>query len=76
MKKFQGSSVPKPSMKKISQTLKYLKEEVFKIKTENIQPLCISRDYVQRVSDFRFLGIQIEEDLSWNANSISLYNVQ
>lgn len=27
MKKFQGSSVPKPRMKKISQTPKYLQED-------------------------------------------------
>ena len=38
-------------------------------KTENIQPLCISGDYVESVSDFRFLGIQIEEDLPWSANT-------
>uniref|UniRef100_A0A671XUC4 Reverse transcriptase domain-containing protein n=1 Tax=Sparus aurata TaxID=8175 RepID=A0A671XUC4_SPAAU len=38
-------------------------------KTENIQPLCISGDYVEKVSDFRYLGIQIEEDLPWSANT-------
>ena len=38
-------------------------------KTENIRPLCIGGDYVERVSDFRFLGIQIVEDLSWSANT-------
>ena len=38
-------------------------------KTEGIHPLYISGEYVERVSDFRFLGIQIEEDLSWSANT-------
>ena len=38
-------------------------------KTGHIQPLCISGNYVERVSDFRFLGIQIEEDLLWSANT-------
>lgn len=34
MKKFQGSSVPKPSMKKMSQTPKYLQEACFQSKSK------------------------------------------
>ncbi|KAF7661286.1 hypothetical protein LDENG_00265940 [Lucifuga dentata] len=38
----------------------------------DIQPLFISGECVERVSDFRFLGVHIEEDLTWSANTIAL----
>ncbi|KAF7644409.1 hypothetical protein LDENG_00222340, partial [Lucifuga dentata] len=34
----------------------------------DIQPLFIGGECVERVSDFRFLGVHIEEDLTWSAN--------
>ena len=46
--------------------MKELIVDFWRKKTESIQPLFISGDYVERVSAFRFLGIQIKEDLSWS----------
>uniref|UniRef100_A0A3P9AUA1 Reverse transcriptase domain-containing protein n=1 Tax=Maylandia zebra TaxID=106582 RepID=A0A3P9AUA1_9CICH len=40
-------------------------------KTE-IQPLIISDDCVERVADFRFLGVSIEGNLSWSVNTSEL----
>ena len=49
--------------------MKELIVDFWRKKTESIQPLCIRRNNVERVSDFRFLGLQMEEDLSWSANT-------
>ncbi len=38
----------------------------------DIEPLYISGDCVERVSTFRLLGVQIEVDLTWSANSKEL----
>ncbi len=38
----------------------------------DIQPLLISKDCVERVSDFCFLGVHITEDLTWGANTAEL----
>lgn len=40
-------------------------------KTE-IQPLIINDDCVERVTDFRFLGVSIEGNLSWSVNTSEL----
>ena len=32
-------------------------------------PLFISRDCIERVTDFRFLGIHIEDDQTWSLNN-------
>lgn len=37
-----------------------------------IQYSLISVDCVERVSDLQFLGVHIEEDLTWNANTTAL----
>ncbi|KAK3565397.1 hypothetical protein QTP86_007934 [Hemibagrus guttatus] len=38
----------------------------------DIIPLIISRDCVERVADFRFLVVYIEEDLTWSVNTSEL----
>lgn len=35
----------------------------------NIQPLVIDGACVERVSDFRFLGVHLRDDLTWNTNT-------
>lgn len=42
----------------------------------DIRPLLISRDFVERVPQFKFLGIQIKEDLTWSANTTALIKAQ
>ncbi len=39
----------------------------FKRKKTDIQPLFISGDFVERVSGFRFLGIHMEDNLTWTS---------
>ena len=34
--------------------------------------MCISRNCVERVAAFKFLGITIKEDLTWSANTTAL----
>lgn len=41
-------------------------------KKTDIPPLIISGDCVERVSDFRFLGVHIEESLTWSVNSLEV----
>uniref|UniRef100_UPI0037E88240 NLR family CARD domain-containing protein 3-like n=1 Tax=Semicossyphus pulcher TaxID=241346 RepID=UPI0037E88240 len=44
----------------------------FTKKKTDIQPLHISGECVERVSDFRFLGVHISEDLTWGTNTAEL----
>ncbi|KAK3562969.1 hypothetical protein QTP86_012586 [Hemibagrus guttatus] len=44
----------------------------YRRKNTDILPLIISRDWVERVADFRFLGVYIEEDLNWSVNTSEL----
>ncbi len=44
----------------------------FKRKKTDIQPLFISGDCVERVSDFRFLGIHMEDNLTWSVNTTNV----
>ncbi|KAK3534759.1 hypothetical protein QTP86_024092 [Hemibagrus guttatus] len=41
----------------------------YRRKETDITPLYISGDCVERVADFRFLGVQIEEGLTWSTNT-------
>jgi len=41
-------------------------------KANNIQPLIINVDCVERVSDFCLLGVNIREDLTWGMHSVEL----
>ncbi|XP_039647286.1 uncharacterized protein LOC120553194 [Perca fluviatilis] len=44
----------------------------FRRKKTDIQPLLIGGTCVERVSDFRFLGVNIMEDLIWDAHTTEL----
>ena len=44
----------------------------FRRKRTAIQPLMIEGVCVERVSDFRFLGVHISEDLTWGVNTTGL----
>ncbi|KAK3565350.1 hypothetical protein QTP86_007129 [Hemibagrus guttatus] len=44
----------------------------YRRKKTDIIPLIISRDCVERVGDFHFLGVYIEEDLTWSVNTSEL----
>ena len=44
----------------------------FRNKKTDIQPLHISGECVERVTDFRFLGVHISEDLTWGTNTAEL----
>ncbi|XP_042077993.1 uncharacterized protein si:ch1073-456m8.1 isoform X1 [Haplochromis burtoni] len=44
----------------------------FRRKKAEIQPLFINGDCVERVASFRFLGVNIEENLSWSVNTSEL----
>lgn len=44
----------------------------FRKKKTDIPPLLISRDCVERVADFHFLGVHIEHDLTWSVNTSEL----
>lgn len=41
-------------------------------KKTDISPLSISGEWVERVTDFRFLGVQLEEGLTWSTNTLEL----
>uniref|UniRef100_A0A3B3RCJ5 Reverse transcriptase domain-containing protein n=1 Tax=Paramormyrops kingsleyae TaxID=1676925 RepID=A0A3B3RCJ5_9TELE len=41
----------------------------FRKKAENIQPFIINGDCVEKVSDSRFLGVTISEDLTWGTHT-------
>lgn len=44
----------------------------FRRKGTNIRPLFIIGDCVERVSEFKFLGIHIEDNLTWSINTSSV----
>ncbi|KAK3556718.1 hypothetical protein QTP70_015089, partial [Hemibagrus guttatus] len=44
----------------------------YRRKETDITPLYISGDCVERVADFRFLGVQIEDCLTWSTNTSEL----
>ncbi|KAK3544698.1 hypothetical protein QTP86_026097, partial [Hemibagrus guttatus] len=44
----------------------------YRKKKTYITPLIISGDCVERVGDFRFLGVYIEKDLTWSVNTSEL----
>ncbi|KAK3569005.1 hypothetical protein QTP86_021585, partial [Hemibagrus guttatus] len=44
----------------------------YRRKETDITPLYISGDCVERVADFQFLGVQIEEGLTWSTNTSEL----
>uniref|UniRef100_A0A669AWP5 Reverse transcriptase domain-containing protein n=1 Tax=Oreochromis niloticus TaxID=8128 RepID=A0A669AWP5_ORENI len=44
----------------------------FRRKKAEIQPLFINGDCVERVASFHFLGVNIEENLSWSVNTSEL----
>jgi len=44
----------------------------FRRKKTDILPLYINRDSVERVVDFRFLEVHLEEDLTWVMNPSGL----
>ncbi|KAL0199254.1 hypothetical protein M9458_007794, partial [Cirrhinus mrigala] len=44
----------------------------YRRKKTDIPPLIINRDCVERVADFRFLGVHIEDNLSWSVNTAEL----
>ena len=44
----------------------------YRIKKTEIPPLIISGDCVERVADFCFLGVDMEESLSWSMNTSEL----
>ena len=41
----------------------------FRRKQTDIQPLVINGDEVERASNFRFLGVHLDDDLTWNTNT-------
>lgn len=41
----------------------------FRRKKTDLQPLVISGDNVERASDFRFLGVHLNDDLTWSTNT-------
>lgn len=41
----------------------------FRRRKAPIQPLFIGRDCVERVSNFRFLGVHFEDNLNWSTNT-------
>ncbi|KAM3864829.1 uncharacterized protein ACN63O_010524 [Diretmus argenteus] len=41
----------------------------FRRKKTAIQPLVVNGDCVERVSNFKFLGVHLDEDLSWSTNT-------
>lgn len=41
-------------------------------KNTTTSPLSINREKVERVTDFRFLGVQIDKDLTWSTNTSEL----
>lgn len=44
----------------------------FRRRKTEISSLIISGDWVERVVDFRFLGVHIEGNLSWSVNTSEL----
>lgn len=44
----------------------------FRRRKLDIQPLYISEDRVERVPDFRFLGVHFMENLAWDVNTAEL----
>ncbi|KAK0146537.1 hypothetical protein N1851_014143 [Merluccius polli] len=44
----------------------------YRRKKTDIQPLIINGDCVERLADFHFLGVHIEEDLTWSVNTSEL----
>lgn len=44
----------------------------YRRKKADLQPLYISRDCVENVAAFKFLGVTVEEDLTWSANTTAL----
>ncbi len=44
----------------------------YRRKKSEIPPLIISGDIVERVADFRYLGVHIEENLTWSVNTSEL----
>ena len=44
----------------------------YRRKKTDITPLIINGDCVEQVSDFRFLGVHLEEGLTWSVNSVKV----
>ena len=46
----------------------------FSRKSSTVQPVCIDNKIVERVNEFKYLGVIINDELGWKSNTKLVYN--